>query len=39
MAEQASDYAAVAKLDAELREVAAGKADAEEQWLLLSDEV
>ncbi len=39
LAEQATDYAAVAKLDAELREVAAKKAEAEEQWLLLSDEV
>ncbi|HWL35061.1 MAG TPA: ABC-F family ATP-binding cassette domain-containing protein [Frankiaceae bacterium] len=39
LAEQATDYAAVAALDAELREVAAQKADAEEQWLLLSDEV
>jgi ATP-binding cassette subfamily F protein uup len=39
LAEQATDYAAVAALDAELREVAAQKAEAEEQWLLLSDEV
>ena len=39
LAERATDYAAVAQLDAELRDVAAQKADAEEQWLLLSDEL
>ena len=39
LAESATDYAAVATLDAELREVAAKKAEAEEQWLLLSEEL
>ncbi|HVF06702.1 MAG TPA: ABC-F family ATP-binding cassette domain-containing protein, partial [Frankiaceae bacterium] len=39
LAEASTDYAAVAKLDAELREVAAGKAAAEEEWLMLSEDV
>ena len=39
LAEQATDYEAVAKLDTELRDVAARKAEAEEQWLALSDEL
>ena len=38
LAESATDYTAVAALDAELREVAAKKAEAEEQWLTLSEE-
>jgi ATP-binding cassette subfamily F protein uup len=38
LAASATDYAAVAALDAELRDVAAKKAAAEEEWLLLSDE-
>jgi ATP-binding cassette subfamily F protein uup len=39
LAEAATDYEAVGRLDAELRDVQARKAAAEEQWLLLSDEV
>jgi ATP-binding cassette subfamily F protein uup len=39
LAANATDYEAVGRLDAELREVAAQKAAAEEEWLLLSDEV
>jgi ATP-binding cassette subfamily F protein uup len=39
LAEQATDYAAVGRLDAELRDVAARKAAAEEEWLLLSDDL
>jgi ATP-binding cassette subfamily F protein uup len=39
LADSATDYEAVAKLDAELRDVAAQKAAAEEEWLTLSDEV
>jgi ATP-binding cassette subfamily F protein uup len=39
LAKAATDYEAVSKLDAELREVQARKAEAEEQWLLLSEEV
>jgi ATP-binding cassette subfamily F protein uup len=38
MAEAATDYEAVGRLDAELRDVAAKKAAAEEEWLLLSDD-
>ena len=39
LAESATDYEAVARLDTELREVAARKAAAEEEWLLLSEEL
>ncbi|HEU0129633.1 MAG TPA: ATP-binding cassette domain-containing protein [Mycobacteriales bacterium] len=39
LAANATDYAAVASLDAELRDVQARKAAAEEEWLLLSEEV
>jgi ATP-binding cassette subfamily F protein uup len=39
LAESATDYAAVGRLDAELRDVQARKAQAEEEWLLLSEEV
>jgi ATP-binding cassette subfamily F protein uup len=39
LAASATDYEAVTKLDAELREVQAAKAEVEEQWLLLSEEV
>jgi ATP-binding cassette subfamily F protein uup len=39
LAESATDYAAVGRLDAELRDVQARKAAAEEEWLVLSEEV
>jgi ATP-binding cassette subfamily F protein uup len=39
LAAAATDYAALSALDAELREVQARKAAAEEEWLLLSDDV
>jgi len=39
LAESATDYEAVGRLDAELREVQARKAQAEEEWLTLSEEV
>jgi ATP-binding cassette subfamily F protein uup len=39
LAASATDYEAVGRLDAELRDVRARKAEAEEQWLVLSDEV
>jgi ATP-binding cassette subfamily F protein uup len=39
LAESATDYEAVGRLDAELRDVQARKAAAEEEWLLLSEEV
>jgi ATP-binding cassette subfamily F protein uup len=38
LAESATDYEAVGRLDAELRAVQAAKAEAEEQWLALSEE-
>jgi ATP-binding cassette subfamily F protein uup len=38
LAASATDYEAVGRLDAELRDVQARKSDAEEQWLVLSDE-
>jgi ATP-binding cassette subfamily F protein uup len=37
LAEQATDYAAVATLDAELRQVVTAREAAEEAWLQLSD--
>ena len=39
LAASATDYEAVGRLDAELRAVQAAKAEAEEQWLLLSEDV
>jgi ABC transport system ATP-binding/permease protein len=39
LAASATDYEAVGRLDAELRDVQARKSGAEEQWLLLSDDV
>jgi ATP-binding cassette subfamily F protein uup len=38
LAASATDYEAVGRLDAELRDVAAKKAAAEEEWLRLSDD-
>jgi ATP-binding cassette subfamily F protein uup len=38
LAAHATDYETVGRLDAELREVRARKAEAEEQWLLLSED-
>jgi len=39
LAEAATDYERAAALDAELRDVLAAKEEAEEAWLLLSDEI
>jgi ABC transport system ATP-binding/permease protein len=39
LAEHATDYARVAELDAELREVVATRASVEDEWLTLSDDL